>query len=860
MRLRVEARRHGASSWLSLFALALLALRSTVFAAEQGSSSSGSSEGPVSSSNGAVVSAKVPSTFYFTSRTINTTITVTPGEAPASSSPGLAPAQQVQLALSWEASPACDSAPTTFNSVADIQGRLWGRLVNASAAVSGSASCAFKDAASQQPVFSWETAPRCPASPSLFASVADGKGRLWGTLPGGSSVPCAFKAADSDRPLYDFLTAPACVSLPEIVTCEADAAGRLWGWESGRECAFKDYNNNPLSLPLGAADLSNVHPVTPEEMVARNATTALPRYDWVTAPRCLSDAADNNTHADGDGRLWGWEAGSSCAFKDLQQRPLRTWATALPCPAAPQLTTAVPDASGRLWGWLAGGIDFSCAFKDAMGAPLSFNPINTSAPTTASGTPSSSSGPTSSGTGGSSATDSGVEPTVQIINAGSLAAGAYLAATQQSGDPNAAEAAAHSSSASAGGSIGSPHADSATPFANSGHRRSALGAWGPHLRGGDAAASRHARHQHQQPQKQAYDAGGSMAFHTGHSSLAQSSELGRADQGSGSRRAAEVQQQPEPQVHHRYRRSLGQDTDPATSGYPSCSVYPAPSGVRQDSAGRLWSSEGGKSCVYRTSDGRSAAWFDVAPACAADPSDANIHSTDAQGRRWGWENARSCAFRDAKGQPRAKQEQVSAAAGSQQPDAWSAAPACTNARTSTNSKTDSAGRWPDNVGYVWGWENGRGCVFRNSEGMPVYYAALITGDMSAQPGYVPKVASAQAWYDAPRCSSPPDWSSAQPDSEGRLWGTEAGTGTCVFRDQRGYPLFYSDLQNGNVAEYYNAGSKWDNAPACPDSPTWSSARADNYGRLWGWDSAAGSSCAYKDASGAAVYPPKGASR
>lgn len=59
MRLRVEARRHGASSWLSLFALALLALRSTVFAAEQGSSSSGSSEGPVSSSNGAVVSAKV---------------------------------------------------------------------------------------------------------------------------------------------------------------------------------------------------------------------------------------------------------------------------------------------------------------------------------------------------------------------------------------------------------------------------------------------------------------------------------------------------------------------------------------------------------------------------------------------------------------------------------------------------------------------------------------------------------------------------------------------------------------------------------------------------------------------------------
>lgn len=62
------------------------------------------------------------------------------------------------------------------------------------------------------------------------------------------------------------------------------------------------------------------------------------------------------------------------------------------------------------------------------------------------------------------------------------------------------------------------------------------------------------------------------------------------------------------------------------------------------------------------------------------------------------------------------------------------------------------------------------------------------------------------------------------------------------------------MQNGNIASYYNQGSKWDNAPACSSAPTWSTARADNYGRLWGWDSNSSSACAYKDGNGKAVYP------
>lgn len=38
------------------------------------------------------------------------------------------------------------------------------------------------------------------------------------------------------------------------------------------------------------------------------------------------------------------------------------------------------------------------------------------------------------------------------------------------------------------------------------------------------------------------------------------------------------------------------------------------------------------------------------------------------------------------------------------------------------------------------------------------------------------------------------------------WGFENGQG-CVFRDPRGYPIFYSDLQNGNVESYYNSGKQ-----------------------------------------------------
>ena len=181
---------------------------------------------------------------------------------------------------------------------------------------------------------------------------------------------------------------------------------------------------------------------------------------------------------------------------------------------------------------------------------------------------------------------------------------------------------------------------------------------------------------------------------------------------------------------------------------------------------------------------------------------AHIPTCTSHFRAWGWESGRSCAYRStpttaaststAKAVASAASTAVTtvtAAAAPSTPTIYSAggsvssAPSCGSAPTMGTSQ-------PDNVGYVWGWENGRGacvrvwtclvsavtgygnklqrvfagdlwraggarygrgvvavhkesiapmptvlpgfpcntgCVFRNSEGMPVYYAALITG-------------------------------------------------------------------------------------------------------------------------------------
>ncbi|GLC45798.1 hypothetical protein PLESTF_000656500 [Pleodorina starrii] len=763
-----------------------------------------------------------PKVIPVSSPTLNITI-ITPLNASLSGQP----------VVTWEASAECTTQPTLYNSVADLRGRRWG-IVGEGSAVSpqgpADSSCAYKDAAGA-PVFSWETAPRCLATPSVLTATSDDQGRLWGSQFG---LSCAFKAADSDRPLYDFLTAPACASAPEPVTSEADASGRLWGWELGRECAFKLADNTPLRLSSGSANMSDVEAASPTEMVARGAVPtaasiswrasprctaapskfnsvmdsrgrlwgfelnascafkddgSVPVFDWVTAPRCLGDIEAEDSRVDASGRLWGFEAGSACAFKDMQQQPLRLWTTAPRCSAAPTLDTAVPDESGRLWGWVS---NISCAYRDDNGGAVTFPP--SAAGDAASQAPTA-----------TAPSQSPLNSSTRRSDANRRAALAGMRGSRTSASLRGAAAAAAS-----------------LPEAPAG-MQSATGA-----------------RAHQQHHR-----GNVMRTPRGDTKV-----------------AARPHAQQQQQQHHHNRRML----DDFASSYPSCKNWPAPANAQPDYYGRYWSAEGGSSCVYRDGSGKAATLWDIVPACS--PA-ATMQSTDGQGRLWGWENSRSCAFKGSStggtagitvtaaatvapsGTPAAASSTASASS-SAAPSNYATgdihtAPSCSGSPTMDTSQ-------PDDVGYLWGWQDGRACVFRGSDSNVLYYAALITGDWSAQPGYVPKATSKSGWFDAPRCSNPPTWD-AKPDSEGRLWGYESGHG-CVFRDARGYPLFYSDLQSGNVAEYYNKGSLWDNAPRCPDSPSWSTARADNYGRLWGFDTGAQATCAYKDVAGQPIYPPK----
>lgn len=173
--------------------------------------------------------------------------------------------------------------------------------------------------------FVWPGAPACRGKPNGHTAVPDAEGRLWGWQDGQS---CAYRTAGNAAITITWENAASCGgSKPTTSNSVYDQHGRLWGWQEGRSCAYRG---------------SGVQaPPAPGQVVVT----------WDAAPACAGVPDARNSVRNPQGQLWGWENGSSCAFRIQNGANTITWATAPVCKGSPNHYTAVRDKLGRLWGW-----------------------------------------------------------------------------------------------------------------------------------------------------------------------------------------------------------------------------------------------------------------------------------------------------------------------------------------------------------------------------------------------------------------------------------------------------------------------------------------------------------------------------
>jgi hypothetical protein len=186
------------------------------------------------------------------------------------------------------------------------------------------------DTAQQQ---NWEKVQPCLAEPTGSNSIPDKQGRLWGWINGES---CAFKTATGKIAItVSWDTAADCTGTATTSNSVFDTNGRLWGWQDGRSCAFRGEQAQAPGPPG-------------QQLVT-----------WDIAPTCKGAPWGSNAVRGGDGQLWGYENGKSCAFRVPGASQAVTWAAAPPSVGAPHYYRPVKDSLGRLWGWENGR---SCRF------------------------------------------------------------------------------------------------------------------------------------------------------------------------------------------------------------------------------------------------------------------------------------------------------------------------------------------------------------------------------------------------------------------------------------------------------------------------------------------------------------------
>lgn len=113
-------------------------------------------------------------------------------------------------------------------------------------------------------------------------------------------------------------------------------------WASAPACAAKPSNSNSKADSMGGCAGSAAKLPLQKLLLLLQAV-------WLVTDPMLPRA----------GRLWGYEAGASCAFKDDQQQALQPgqpapavqqFSSAPPCPDAPTADNSMSDRQGQLWG------------------------------------------------------------------------------------------------------------------------------------------------------------------------------------------------------------------------------------------------------------------------------------------------------------------------------------------------------------------------------------------------------------------------------------------------------------------------------------------------------------------------------
>jgi hypothetical protein len=109
--------------------------------------------------------------------------------------------------------------------------------------------------------------------------------------------------------------------------------------------------NATLTTDPAAANATTINPSVADKLLSttwEDAPSKPTSLTWQDAPACLAAPDANNTSKDDLGRLWGWEADASCAFKDAAGLPHFTFELA---PVCVSVVGTSRNAEGRLWGW-----------------------------------------------------------------------------------------------------------------------------------------------------------------------------------------------------------------------------------------------------------------------------------------------------------------------------------------------------------------------------------------------------------------------------------------------------------------------------------------------------------------------------